>query len=101
MSVTSDDWYQAAYFLSLWLGVPALIATQMAYWLCMTRWKAYAVCVVIQNSLFYSYIYYVSQAPGNELGMSPAMLLVYLTIPLSIAYYGIFYFSPRSVKRKL
>lgn len=89
--LASDDWYLVAGFLSLWCLLPALLATVINAFSKLSRSKSYMLAGLLQVILLYAYSYHIANQPGNELGSSPLMLLVYLAIPVAAIYYPLFF----------
>lgn len=89
--LASDDWYLVAGFLSLWCLLPALLATIISAFSKVRRSKSYMLAGLLQVMLLYGYSYHIANQPGNELGSSPLMLLVYLAIPVAAIYYPLFF----------
>jgi hypothetical protein len=89
--LASDDWYLVAAFLSVWCLIPALFATVISAISNVSRNKSYMLLGVLQVMLLYGYSYYIAKQPGNELGSSPLILLVYLAIPVAAIYYPMFF----------
>jgi hypothetical protein len=87
----SDDWYLVAGFLSIWCLVPALLATVTSAVSKVSRSKSYMLLGLLQVMLLYGYSCYIAQQPGNELGSSPLILLIYLAIPIAAIYYPLFF----------
>jgi len=89
--LASDDWYLVAGFLCIWCLVPALLATIISAISKVSRGKSYMMAALLQVILLYGYSYHIANQPGNELGSSPLMLLVYLAIPVAAIYYPLFF----------
>jgi hypothetical protein len=89
--LASDDWYLVAGFLSVWCIVPALLATVVSAFSNVSRSKSYLLLGLLQVMLLYGYSYHIANQPGNELGSSPLILLVYLAIPVAAIYYPLFF----------
>ncbi|MBU1312054.1 MAG: hypothetical protein KKE30_21225 [Gammaproteobacteria bacterium] len=89
--LASDDWYLVAGFLSIWCFVPALLATLVSAFSKISLGKSYMLAGLLQVILLYGYSFHIANQPGNELGSSPLMLLVYLAIPVAAVYYPLFF----------
>lgn len=89
--LASDDWYLVAGFLSVWCLVPALLATLISALSKVSQSKSYILAGLLQVILLYAYSYHIHKQPGNELGSSPLILLVYLAIPVAAIYYPLFF----------
>lgn len=89
--LASDDWYLVAGFLSIWCLLPALLATIVSAFSQVSLGKSYMLAGLLQMILLYGYSYQIANQPGNELGSSPLMLLVYLAIPVAAIYYPLFF----------
>ncbi|WP_215396763.1 hypothetical protein [Rheinheimera oceanensis] len=89
--LASDDWYLVAGFLSVWCLVPALLATVISAFSKVSHSKSYILAGLLQAILLYGYSYHIAKQPGNELGSSPLILLVYLAIPVAAIYYPLFF----------
>lgn len=89
--LASDDWYLVAGFLSVWCLVPALLATVISAFSKVSHSKSYILAGLLQVILLYGYSYHIAKQPGNELGSSPLILLVYLAIPVAAIYYPLFF----------
>lgn len=59
----------------------------------LSRLQSYGVFALLQTALTYAYLWWVSQIPGNELHASPLVLLKWVTLPLLMAAYPVFFFS--------
>lgn len=89
--LASDDWYLVAGFVSVWCLVPALLATVISAFSKVSHSKSYMLLGLLQVMLLYGYSYHIAKQPGNELGSSPLILLIYLAIPLTAIYYPLFF----------
>lgn len=89
--LASDDWYLVAGFLSVWCLVPALLATVISAFSKVSHSKSYILAGLLQVILLYGYSYHIAKQPGNELGSSPLILLIYLAIPVAAIYYPLFF----------
>jgi hypothetical protein len=99
--LSSDDWYLVAGFMSIWCFVPALLATIISAFSKLSRSKGYMLAGLLQVILLYAYSYHIANRPGNELGSSPLMLLVYLAIPVTAIYYPLFFVGKAFSKFRL
>ena len=99
--LASDDWYLVAGFLSVWCLVPALLATVISAFSKVSHSKSYMLVGLLQIMLLYGYSYHIAKQPGNELGSSPLILLVYLAIPVAAIYYPLFFIGKTFSKFRL
>ena len=89
--LASDDWYLVAGFVSVWCLVPALLATVISAFSKVSHSKSYMLLGLLQVISLYAYSYHSAKQPGNELGSSPLILLIYLAIPVAAIYYPLFF----------
>ena len=89
----SDDWILVSAFLILWNVIPAILANILTRKTKIGNFFSYLVFVVLEIFLFYLYVYNVSNKSGNELASSPLILMVYLAIPIALAFYPIYFFN--------
>lgn len=99
--LASDDWYLVAGFLSVWCLAPALLATVISAFSKVSHSKSYMLIGLLQIMLLYGYSYHIAKQPGNELGSSPLILLVYLAIPVAAIYYPLFFVGQAFSKFRL
>ncbi|GAB2907447.1 hypothetical protein [Rheinheimera gaetbuli] len=99
--LASDDWYLVAGFLSVWCLVPALLATVISAFSKVGHSKSYMLLGLLQVISLYAYSYHIAKQPGNELGSSPLILLVYLAIPVAVIYYPLFFVGKAFSKFRL
>lgn len=99
--LASDDWYLVAGFLSVWCLAPALLATVISAFSKVSHSKSYMLVGLLQIMLLYGYSYHIAKQPGNELGSSPLILLVYLAIPVAAIYYPLFFVGQAFSKFRL
>ena len=99
--LASDDWYLVAGFLSIWCLIPALLATLISVFSKVSRSKSYLLAGLLQVVLLYGYCYQISTQPGNELGSSPLILLVYLAILVAALYYPLFFIGSATNRLRL
>lgn len=92
--LASDDPFLVAFFLSLWLLIPAIPGSIARH----TRAKrtgliTYWAVAVIQTAALYLLVHLMALDPESEVASSALPLLVLVALPIAAIYYFLFFYG--------